>query len=211
VGNSSNSLFNDLAPGEYILLVTDSNDCILTISDIEIEPSLAITNLVYSSYPAQCFDATGSILIDNIEGGILPFSSYFNNNLLLESGLYGLSAGTYTILVEDQQGCTYSAEILVGNDVQTNLVDIPNVFSPNSDGANDVWYVNVNCVNNYFCIILNRWGNTVYESSNHLEKWDGRDLSGNELTEGVYFYSINLNFYDSDKTHNFNGFVHKVK
>lgn len=63
---------------------------------------------------------------------------------------------------------------------------IPNVFTPNNDGVNDVFELSEKL--DY--IIFDRWGLKVFESTNDNKKWNGHDLFGNELNEGIYFLLI---------------------
>jgi gliding motility-associated-like protein len=73
----------------------------------------------------------------------------------------------------------------------SSLADIviPNVFTPNSDGINDLFEIE-NVPENTEVIILNRWGNVVFSSSNYQNNWDGKDTSGKELVDGVYTYKF---------------------
>lgn len=71
-----------------------------------------------------------------------------------------------------------------------------NVFTPNNDGLNDDYaFVDENCaVKSVQISIINRWGQSVYESSDPTKKWNGRDSNGNELVEGVYFYKALVDY-----------------
>jgi gliding motility-associated-like protein len=60
---------------------------------------------------------------------------------------------------------------------------IPNVFTPNGDGNNDVWICYTS--NKSELSILNRWGEVVYSSSGYSFSWNGEDLS-----IGVYYYRL---------------------
>jgi len=78
--------------------------------------------------------------------------------------------------------CTDSVPVSLG-------INIPNIFTPNADGQNDVFRViglsdgdNVN--------IYNRWGTKIYEFAGRNDVWDGRTTSGNECEDGVYYYVI---------------------
>ena len=76
--------------------------------------------------------------------------------------------------------------------ILVNLVDelnIPNVFTPNQDGANDTYLVSGKGITEYTIVILNRWGNVVFESNDITDPWDGTS-KGTPCVEGVYFYSI---------------------
>ena len=78
---------------------------------------------------------------------------------------------------------------LITNDCNC-LIVIPNVFTPNGDGVNDIFNAVINCeLDMYRMYIFNRWGKLLWESTDQYEVWDGK-YQGNELTEGVYFYKM---------------------
>ena len=67
---------------------------------------------------------------------------------------------------------------------------IPNVFSPNSDGINDVWAIqNLNTYPDATVAIFNRYGQTVFSSIGYLIPWDGK-YNGGDLPVGTYYYII---------------------
>lgn len=69
---------------------------------------------------------------------------------------------------------------------------IPNAFSPNQDGFNDVFipFFSSGCaVNSYKLKIFNRWGALVFESDNPQNGWNGK-ASGEDAPQGVYMYTI---------------------
>ena len=66
---------------------------------------------------------------------------------------------------------------------------IPNVFTPNNDGINDYFEVNVKNAIISYMVIFNRWGGVVYESHDINPSWDGYFL-GREVENGVYVYMI---------------------
>lgn len=65
---------------------------------------------------------------------------------------------------------------------------LPNAFLPGSSGTNDSFGpVGIPFgMKEYEMIIFDRWGNKVFESKDFNDKWDGRDLKGRELTNGLY-------------------------
>ena len=97
---------------------------------------------------------------------------------------------TYIVNGTDTDGCTGSDTVVVNvlPLPQPNF-EFPNVITPNSDGANDVFEIE-NLPKNTEVIILNRWGNLVYSSANYQNNWDGKDTSGKELADGVYTYKF---------------------
>jgi len=63
---------------------------------------------------------------------------------------------------------------------------IPNVFSPNNDGSNDLWYItNLEYHPNTAVKVYNRWGLVVFESDNYQNTWNGGDVP-----DGTYFYIV---------------------
>jgi gliding motility-associated-like protein len=87
---------------------------------------------------------------------------------------------------------------------------LPNVFTPNGDGLNEVFGLPQNLPANYFSAfsmrVYNRWGSLLYETNNVNEPWDG-SFEGSIMAEGVYFYIINTT--DGCNNQNeYNGFVH---
>jgi len=76
-------------------------------------------------------------------------------------------------------------------------VDIPNILSLSSNVGNNIWKIADSGFYEFHCKILNRWGNIVYELNNINEQWHGKDKNGNDLPEGIYFYSVSASFYDN--------------
>jgi len=68
---------------------------------------------------------------------------------------------------------------------------IPNIFTPNGDGTNDLWKPQLAGFETYTVSILNRWGNLIYESSADGFSWNGQTSDGKSYSDGVYFYRIN--------------------
>jgi len=68
-------------------------------------------------------------------------------------------------------------------------IEVPNVFTPNNDGANDYFQLLFfGGIKTFNCTILNRWGQVIREYDNPAFMWDGKDESGDDVSEGVYFY-----------------------
>ena len=102
--------------------------------------------------------------------------------------------GTYSVLVTDSAGCLARDTVKVGLNCNTKLV-IPNAFSPNGDGKNDVFiplYIDVPV--KYTMHIYNRWGEKVFESNNIAVGWDG-NFKGKGQPSGTYLYYIQYTYF----------------
>lgn len=78
-------------------------------------------------------------------------------------------------------------------------IEIPNIFTPNSDGMNDAFVISgIESFPGSRMTIYNRWGKVVYESDSYgAPFWDGTHYkSGVEVADGVYFYELVLSRLD---------------
>ena len=111
---------------------------------------------------------------------------------------YG-DAGTYPVNLE-----AYYKGCLIGQTkspvtIEDCSVKAPNIFTPNGDGANDVWFIeNIEYYPNATVSIFNRLGMIVWESSKgYTQMWDGRNSEKQDLEEDTYYYVID--FKDEEK------------
>ena len=110
-------------------------------------------------------------------------------------------AGCYKISAKDSTGNESKNNERVCIDIDScKMFILPNVFTPNGDGINDLFVpVSTDYVDKLDIQIFNRWGNLVFHTSDKQINWDGKDMNTKlECPEGVYFYvceiyEINLN------------------
>lgn len=92
------------------------------------------------------------------------------------------------------------------DDVSLELanVEVPNVFTPNNDHVNDVFELPFMVDSLY---VLDRWGNLLFsgEQGETTLRWDGTNITGEAVKEGVYFYTFHLG--NNQKA----GFVHLLR
>ena len=79
----------------------------------------------------------------------------------------------------------------------SKLTNVPNVFTPNGDGINDIWKFseeNLKGMKEFHISIYNRWGQKVYETYSQEEAvnigWDGKNMLGLTCSPGIYYYVI---------------------
>ncbi len=71
-------------------------------------------------------------------------------------------------------------------------INIPNIFTPNLDGINDSWKIDLSVYNNVSCLVYNRWGNLIYQTKEKIINWNGETNLGTKCVDGVYFYIIKI-------------------
>ena len=76
---------------------------------------------------------------------------------------------------------------------QVEVIDpvffVPNVFSPNGDGINDVATTNFNSLRELEFLIYDRWGKPIFSTTSPTTFWDGRQ-KGRDVPDGVYYYHL---------------------
>ena len=100
---------------------------------------------------------------------------------------------TVVLKVWNSDGCFDTAQkrMFVTSD---QLGFIPNAFSPNKNGPNEVFKpAELSAVSSYSIKIFNRWGEIIYQSTDPNEGWDGTYM-GADVPEGVYGYQIYAQF-----------------
>jgi len=99
-------------------------------------------------------------------------------------------AGTdnFTYRVKDLNGYYTNAATVNITVSATSLLKIPNVFTPNGDGINDVFEIRgLDKFAQNELVIVNRWGNEVYHKTNYQNNWTGEGLN-----EGTYYYVLKV-------------------
>lgn len=93
----------------------------------------------------------------------------------------------YYVEVSNSPYCKRRDSVLVKVDFVCGDFFVPNAFSPNGDGLNDMINVHGFCVGTYVLQIYNRWGEKVFETTSMTESWDGT-YQGKALDTGVFVY-----------------------
>lgn len=134
-----------------------------------------------------------------------PFINLSNENIL-NPQVFPSTTTTYT-LTATENGCTLSDQVII---TVTEELIFPTTFSPNSDGLNDKWEISgISNYPNCFVRIYNRWGQEIFQSVGYstAKAWDGTD-SKNEVSEGVYFYIVELR---DDEKREFKGSITLIR
>jgi len=183
----------------YTVMVSDGN-C----------TNSAATKLVVNSLPTVlvCCNVT----INSSENVLLSFIPPVNTNDSYSwSPTSGLSSYTsynptanplksteYFVTITDSNGCKGIDSVWVMVNIACNDIFVPNAFSPNGDGQNDVLYIetkNINCIEYMSFNIYDRWGNKVFDTTDITVSWDGK-YKNRQLDPAVFVYWLQATFTD---------------
>ena len=138
--------------------------------------------LAYNVYFAP-FEGEDFVLVENIDQ-----PDELSTTHLPEFGL----AGCYVVTAIDSFSNESAFSNIVCIDNCPNYI-LPNVFTPNSDGSNDLYIPFPYCfIEGVEFQVFNQWGQMVFQTQDPDIKWDGKNLKGKDLAEGTYFYSCRV-------------------
>lgn len=163
-------------------------------------PSLAVTTITVSSVTAHfipdSISGYGSLSVNftnNSSANATSWSWNFGDGATATgpnpTHLYG-SPGVYpaTLTVTDVNGCisTYTVTITV-SDIPS-WIHVPNIFTPNGDGTNDLFLINSKGLTTFELKIYDRWGVQLAYITSINQGWDGRTKAGAPASDGTYYY-----------------------
>jgi gliding motility-associated-like protein len=135
-----------------------------------------------------------------------PGSASNSSSLSTDTHVYA-NEGSYCIslISTNSSGCSDSTSecIIVADDA---FVSIPNIFTPNGDNNNDLFFISSTGVKELTCTIYDRWGLKISELDSVNSRWDGRTTSGQIAPDGVYYYILHITGLN-EKTIEQQGFV----
>jgi gliding motility-associated-like protein len=129
-----------------------------------------------------CVGDEVNLTANNLTGTYLWSNGNSSNTVTLtEPGVYWLRV--------DNNGCIASDTIEMK---KCSEIWVPNVFTPNGDGTNEIFKPVTTEIQKLTMFIYNRWGEMIFETSDINGGWDGK-FHGNEVPTGVYFWVIRYN------------------
>lgn len=207
VNYQSGNLFSDLAKGDYTVYLKDANGCTIDSSTFIGAPP----ELTFSVQPKDSVLVYGNSLQFIVITNNYPYA-WMNNYTWTPAE--GLSCSdclnpivstytdqTYTLTINYGDGCVAVDSITVYADAESGTaLYIPNAFSPDGNGRNDVFYIFGRTIRSVEFRIFNRWGEKIFETNNAWVGWDGTYKSA-EMPAGVYTYDAVINYLTGKKVH----------
>jgi gliding motility-associated-like protein len=192
--------------GQYNVLVVDTkNGCLAeTTSSVTLDSLTARIDVVNQQGYAPLtvtfhnLSSTKASETGTTTGSIESYWLFGNGKTATLSTVSSTTAlytqpGTYTVTLYAHKGeCVASDRAVIVVDVPSQMV-IPNVFTPNGDGINDLYFLQRSSnMSRITALIYDRWGNKVYEIDSNTGniEWDGNTMYGKPAPTGTYFYII---------------------
>jgi gliding motility-associated-like protein len=202
--NCSNPIADPIFTTTYTITAssgTCSDTQIVTVSVDEITDTLSITTKFCNGDPAATLhapiEAPGPYqwLFDG-----LPVSGANTDTLVIDPNL----VNHYSLQWADNGCIKRTTEILISNLVFDPIPgEATNVFSPNNDGVNDVYfpyadspisiYQRNRYVKEFNMQVFNRWGQLIFKTDEYLSGWNGKNANGSIVSEDVYYWIISYN------------------
>ena len=200
------------APGIYNVLVTNTINGCATRTNVTVVGNTVI-NVAFAPSTTFGYAPLTVNFVNNssTSSGTSSISSVWNfgNNTSATTASASISPsvtynspGTYTVTLYSASGtCLGSTTRTISVEIPSGLT-VPNIFTPNGDGVNDVYFLKVTNLSQIKATIYDRWGTKVYEVDTQNEKnnagikenvnlaWDGKNQYGLELPQSSYFYVI---------------------
>lgn len=186
--NGDITAHGDICGGVHKVWVTDVNGCEVvgqvTVDDIEL--SLSPSDILI-----ECDITNLDVELEvTAIGGIGNYTYLWSNGETMNPINLSLFPGVYSVGVTDENSCQVDTAFHIA---AMSADCIPNVFTPNNDGVNDIW----NLEDAFLYLdteikVYGRYGKLIFKSEGYSIPWDGTNQSGNAVEDGAYFYVIDL-------------------
>jgi gliding motility-associated-like protein len=187
-GTASDGIFNpaiDL-PGTYQYIVQDPY-CDPDTATFGFEV-FDIENSLLGPDRNLCFGDSLTISIPNAEGSLIEWSTGETGSAIRVN-----EPKVVYVDVLDENGCHFSDTLTISTDIDciATKLFVPNIFSPDNNGYNDVFLIQpLSQIGNFDFTVFDRWGNAVYQQEGDQISWDGMTGSGKPVNPGVYVYKL---------------------
>ena len=155
-----------------------------------------------TSYGCDSIITTNLMLLET-ENVYESYKICEGDSLMHNLGIF-YNPGTYTFIVEIENECNYEHTLFIEVEsketckIKNCKTYIPNIFSPNNDGINDLFRPFSEVVTFEKLTIFDRWGNNLYETQERDPFWNGK-FQGNDCMPGIYVYLIEGVCQNGDK------------
>jgi gliding motility-associated-like protein len=207
-------ILENQSAGVYTVFVRDSNGCVVTVNDLVIFQPAEIEVIAYEDQTirmGQTVDISATVSSTRVDTSLVSWYYYDaegNQTVFCQGGdcfeteISSLFETT-TLIFNLNNGCNDTAAITITVN-PTESIFVPNAFTPNGDGVNDVFtvYGSTDVQRVERLLIFDRWGELVYEATDFAPNdlangWDGT-FKGKKLNPAVFVYYTEITLLNGD-------------
>lgn len=195
VQSSTSNVYNAIRmnDNDTIRVIGKGNTCIYYSNEIGVD----IRPYIIGGGPADVTIDRGEGIQLNVEGGIAwqwSPSNTLSCNDCQSPIAFPDTTTTYVVYITHITGCQQIDTVTVFvKEKQKIDIFIPNAISPNGDGVNDVWTIrDLERFPDNSVIIVNRWGDEIYNSGGPYDNSFGGRWKNNRLPDGTYYYILKI-------------------
>lgn len=197
----------------YTVSGTDANGCINTDQVVVTAYPLPVANgsasPIYGNIPLEVTFGNSSILANSYAWDFADGNTLNTNTLSSATNTF-INPGIYNVLLVASNGICYDTWTIQIEVIPPMIVTPPNVFTPNGDNSNDLYFVDVQYGEYFEAVILNRWGHQINTLNSINQGWDGKTDDGKEVEDGVYFIKYKATDFN-DKSIEGHTYFHLVR
>lgn len=188
----NNGLVTAIAPGTTSItysvgtgVCASSVSVTITVIDFEMNLSASATSIPQGTSVTLTPSSTQTYTVLNW----LPQTAFTDLTATVQT-ITPTATQVYEVVGQNADGCIDTASVTITVIAEDEEIFIPNAFTPNGDGRNDLFTVYGNSIQGIEMIIFNQWGEKIFETNNP-QGWNG-EHRGKKQPSGVYVYVINV-------------------
>jgi len=197
IGSGGTVVVNPLVSGDYLAVAVNGVGCsdtaALTVNVRPFAVTLSATPEPVLSGKTVTLTTSANFTYQVVAW--LPEAAFTDQTALGQTIIVHDTATLFSVVAQSSQGCLDTAVYVVQVNANTGDFFIPNAFTPNNDGKNDVWKVYGSSIRDLEVKIFSQWGQIVFSSKDPQGGWDGY-YGGKPAPIGPYIYVVKVVFTD---------------
>lgn len=212
-GQKSDTISN-LCPGTFKVTITDAHKCV-SEDTVVIEDMSQYVNFEAHAKNDTIFEGESTTIYTKDTANYTyrwQPAKGLSNPMSHSTKASPDETTTYVVTIEDSYGCVYKDTVTVHVKPVTcgePYIFVPNAFTPDNDGKNDVLYVRTKYAKEIKFVVYNRWGEKVFKTEDVNKGWDGT-IDGKKAEPGVYSYYLYVLCY-TDEVYEDNGNITLIR
>lgn len=202
-GNQLSGSFTNLSTGLHQIVIYNNNGCQTDTSYVVAQPAEGTATILYGDTTITLGQSVNlASALNNYNSNVISGYAWLpadglSCNDCPNPVFNGFASTSYSLTITYNNGCVANATTKIFVEGYPPVF-VPNAFTPNGDGNNDVFMIYGESIKNIGLMVFDRWGEKVFESSSQFEGWDGT-FAGRQLNPAVYVYVAGITYLDGKK------------